>query len=228
MSPASPTRPLRPAAGAVTGLLAALLGLGAPAVASAATTSPAPAGPVVYLTFDDGPGPNTAQVLAVLARYGVPATFFELGQNVAAHPDLTGQVAHQGESVQNHTWSHPDLRTLSAADFKAQILDTDHAIKARTGTTPGCLRPPFGFVNDTVRARAAALGKTIVLWSVDPQDWSRPGATAIEQRVLGSVQPGSVVLLHDGGGDRSQTVAALPTIINTLQQHGYTFRTLCR
>ncbi|MGA5821315.1 polysaccharide deacetylase family protein [Kitasatospora sp. NPDC094028] len=225
---ASPARPLRLAAGAVTGLLAALLGLGAPAVASAATTSPAPSHPVVYLTFDDGPGPNTAQVLAVLAWYGVPATFFELGQNVAAHPGLTRQVAHQGESVQNHSWSHPDLRTLSAADLKAQILDTDHAIKAQTGATPSCLRPPFGFVDDTVRARAAALGKTVVLWSVDPQDWSDPGAAAIAQRVLDAVRPGSVVLLHDGGGDRSQTVAALPAIIGTLQQHGYTFRTLCR
>ncbi|MFJ9694325.1 polysaccharide deacetylase family protein [Kitasatospora sp. NPDC101183] len=223
-TPPRSRRPLRSAACVLTALTSAALGLAAPAVAAAPPAPPK----VVYLTFDDGPGPNTPQVLAVLAKYGVPATFFEVGQNVAASPATTRQVARQGESVQNHTWSHPDLRTLSLADFNAQILDTDHAVKARTGVNPTCLRPPYGFTDPTVKARAAALGKTIVLWTVDPQDWSRPGTPAIEQRVLTAVHPGSVILLHDGGGDRSETVAALPTIITTLQHEGYTFHALCR
>ncbi|MFD8752390.1 polysaccharide deacetylase family protein [Kitasatospora sp. NPDC059577] len=185
-------------------------------------------GKVVYLTFDDGPSPAyTPKVLATLARYGVRATFFEIGQNVAAHPSLTGQVAQQGHSVQNHSWSHPDLRRLSAGAVDSQVSATDRAIRARTDRTPTCLRPPYGAVDGTVRSRAAALGKQVVLWSVDPADWSRPGAAAIRSRVLDHVRPGSVVLLHDGGGDRSQTVAALPTIIATLKARGYTFATLC-
>ncbi|MBO1415455.1 polysaccharide deacetylase family protein [Streptomyces sp. FH025] len=219
-------RPFRPAAGAVAALLAAGLGL---ATLASAAPSPATDPKVVYLTFDDGPSPQyTVQILAVLARYGVPATFFEVGQNVVANPGVTGQAARQGESVQNHSWAHPDLRTLSLADFNAQILKTDRAIRAQTGTTPTCLRPPYGLVNRTVRARAAALGKTVKLWTVDPADWSRPGTHTIEQRVLTATRPGSVILLHDGGGDRSQTVAALPTILTNLHQHGYTFRRLCR
>ncbi|MFJ4190887.1 polysaccharide deacetylase family protein [Kitasatospora sp. NPDC089509] len=219
-------RPLRLAASALAALLTAGLGLAVPA---SAASSPAPTAPkVVYLTFDDGPSPQyTAQILAVLARYGAPATFFETGQNVAANPAVTAQVARQGESVQNHTWSHPDLRKLSLTEFNAQILDTDHAIHQQTGRTPSCLRPPYGFVNTTVQSRAALLGKTIELWTVDPADWSLPGTPTIEHRVLTAARPGSVVLLHDGGGDRSQTVAALPTILTTLRQHGYTFGVLC-
>ncbi|MFD8704802.1 polysaccharide deacetylase family protein [Kitasatospora sp. NPDC059648] len=185
-------------------------------------------GNVVYLTFDDGPSPTyTPRILSILNRYGVHATFFEIGENVAAHPSLTAQVARQGHSVQNHSWSHPDLRRLSPASFNSQVGDTDRAIRAQTGRTPKCLRPPYGAVNGAVRSRAAALGKEVVLWSVDPADWSRPGAAAIRSRVLRNVRPGSVILLHDGGGDRSQTAAALPDILSTLKARGYGFATLC-
>lgn len=218
---------------AVIGALAVALAAGA-AVAVPADTAEAAGSKgvngakVVYLTFDDGPSPAyTPKVLAILNRYGVRATFFEIGENVAAHPSLTAQVARQGHSVQNHSWSHPDLRRLSASSFNAQVGDTDRAIRAQTGRTPKCLRPPYGAVNIAVRSRAAALGKQVVLWSVDPADWSRPGTGAIQSRVLKNVRPGSVILLHDGGGDRSQTVAALPTILSTLKARGYTFATLC-
>ncbi|MFI2613090.1 polysaccharide deacetylase family protein [Kitasatospora sp. NPDC018619] len=215
---------------AAIGVLVVALAAGAAVALPAAEAEAAGAkgGKVVYLTFDDGPSPAyTPKVLSTLARYGVRATFFEIGQNAAANPALTAQVARQGHSVQNHSWSHPDLRRLSAAAIAAQVADTDRAVRARTGRTPGCLRPPYGAVNGTVRAQAAALGKQVVLWSVDPADWSRPGTAAIRSRVLNSVRPGSVVLLHDGGGDRSQTVAALPEIISTLKARGYGFATLC-
>ncbi|NUR31550.1 MAG: polysaccharide deacetylase family protein [Catenulispora sp.] len=189
-------------------------------------TPAAAAGKVVYLTFDDGPSPYyTPQVLKVLARYGVHATFFEVGQNVARNPSLTSQVYRQGHSVQNHSWSHPDLRQLSANQFTYQVTATDRQIRAHTGYLPCCLRPPYGAVNATVRARAAHLGKRLALWTVDPRDWSRPGAAAIRTRVLSQVHSGSVVLLHDGGGDRSQTVAALGDIIRTLKARGYSFAT---
>jgi peptidoglycan/xylan/chitin deacetylase (PgdA/CDA1 family) len=144
---------------------------------------------------------------------------------VAAHPSLTSQVYRQGNSVQNHTWSHPDLRKLTAAQFAYQVSATDGQIRSHTGYRSCCLRPPYGTVDATVRARAAGLGKKIALWNVDPRDWSRPGASAIRTRVLSQVRSGSVVLLHDGGGDRSQTVAALGGILRTLKARGYTFAT---
>lgn len=195
------------------------------------TLSAAPAaaaGKVVSITFDDGPSPYTPQVLKILSQYGVHATFFEVGQNVASHPALTAQVYRQGNSVQNHTWSHPDLRHVTAAQFVYQVSATDEQIRAHTGYRPCCLRPPYGAVDGTVRARAAALGKKLALWTVDPRDWSRPGSAAIRYRVLSQVGPGSVVLLHDGGGDRSQTVAALGGILKTLKSRGYTFATWAR
>ncbi|MEY9864569.1 peptidoglycan/xylan/chitin deacetylase (PgdA/CDA1 family) [Catenulispora sp. GAS73] len=190
------------------------------------TLSAAPAaaaGKVVSITFDDGPSPYTPQVLRILAQYGVHATFFEVGQNVAARPALTSQVYRQGNSVQNHTWSHPDLRKLSASQFTYQVSATDGQIRSHTGYRPCCLRPPYGAVNADVRSRASALGKKIALWTVDPRDWSRPGTATIQNRVLSQVRPGSVVVLHDGGGDRSQTVAALGGILKTLKARGYTF-----
>jgi peptidoglycan/xylan/chitin deacetylase (PgdA/CDA1 family) len=195
----------------------ALIGIALSASPAAAASK------VVYLTFDDGPSTYTPQVLNVLSQYGVHATFFEVGQNVAKHPALTAKVYHQGNSVQNHTWSHPDLRHLTAAEFAYQVSATDRQIRATTGHLPCCLRPPYGAVDATVRARASALGKKIALWTVDPRDWSRPGAAAIRTRVLSQVRPGSVVLFHDGGGDRSQTVTALGGIIKTLKSGGYTF-----
>ncbi|MFD7583199.1 polysaccharide deacetylase family protein [Kitasatospora sp. NPDC059817] len=220
---------IRTAIGALAVALVAGAAVAVPAApAEAAGAKADQGGKVVYLTFDDGPSPTyTPRILGILAHYGVRATFFEIGQNVAAHPALTGQVARAGHSVQNHSWSHPDLRRLSASAVNAQVANTDKAIRAQTGRTPSCLRPPYGAVNGAVRSRAAALGKQVVLWSVDPTDWSRPGTAAIQSRVLKNVRPGSVILLHDGGGDRSQTAAALPTILSTLKARGYTFGTLC-
>ncbi|MER7773300.1 polysaccharide deacetylase family protein [Kitasatospora sp. NPDC096140] len=219
---------IRTAVGALAVALAAGATVALPAAPAEAAGGGTGGGKVVYLTFDDGPSSAyTPKVLATLARYGVRATFFEIGQNVAAHPALTAEVARQGHSVQNHSWSHPDLRRLSGSALDSQVSATDRAIRARTGRTPTCLRPPYGALNATVRSHAAALGKQVVLWSVDPADWSRPGAAAIRSRVLDSVRPGSVILLHDGGGDRSQTVAALPAVISTLKARGYGFATLC-
>ncbi|MFB6893065.1 polysaccharide deacetylase family protein [Kitasatospora sp. NPDC056327] len=211
-------------------VLGTLVAAATAAVVLPAAPAQAAGNKVVHLTFDDGPSPRyTPQVLALLAQYGVRATFFEIGQNVAAHPDVTRRVAAQGHSVQNHSWSHPDLRKLSKSAFQYQVTATDARIRAQTGVTPTCLRPPYGGVNGAVRSGAAGLGKSIQLWSVDPQDWARPGRAAIERRVLDAVRPGSVVLFHDGGGDRSQTVAALPAVLRTLKARGYSFALLpCR
>lgn len=184
----------------------------------------------VYLTFDDGPHPRyTPQVLKILARHRTHATFFQLGVNASAHPTLVRRVHRAGHSVQNHTWSHPDLRSVTGSRFTREVIRTDRAIRASTGRTPTCLRPPYGGVNRAVRERAAALGKHIRLWTVDPRDWARPGTRTIQRRVLSQVRPGGVILLHDGGGNRSQTVAALSYILRELTQRGYRIRPLpCR
>jgi peptidoglycan/xylan/chitin deacetylase (PgdA/CDA1 family) len=207
-----------------------------PAVSTAAPMAPpaaalaplaATATKYVYLTFDDGPHPKyTAQILAILRRYGVRATFFQIGQNAARHPHLTRRADLYGHSVQNHTWSHPNLRKVRWSTFKSQVQSTDRALRRQTGYTPRCLRPPYGATNSLVTKRAAALGKRVTLWSVDTGDWARPGSSVIARRVLTRVRSGSIVLMHDGGGNRSQTVAALPTILKTLKARGYVFYAL--
>jgi peptidoglycan/xylan/chitin deacetylase (PgdA/CDA1 family) len=180
----------------------------------------------VYLTFDDGPSRYTPQVLKILRAYGARATFFEVGQNVARNPALTRSVYRQGNSVQNHTWSHPDLRHVSWAVFRSQVQRTDRAIRAQTGYTPRCLRPPYGGTSKQVSRRAATLGKKLRVWTIDTRDWSRPGTSVIVRRALGNVHSGSVILMHDGGGNRSQTVAALPAILRTLKARGFGFTTM--
>jgi peptidoglycan/xylan/chitin deacetylase (PgdA/CDA1 family) len=208
-SPAKPVTPTPSAAAPVT-----------------PTKTPLPTKYVV-LTFDDGPHVEyTPKVLDILAQYGAKATFFEIGQNVRKHPELTKRIHEAGHSVQNHTWTHADLRNLSAAGFRQQVTSTDQVIRAQIGSTPACLRPPYLGVNATVRQRAKALGKDLVVWTIDSRDWTKPGTTAIVQRVLKNVHSGSVILMHDGGGNRTQTVAALPTILKSLKAQGYGFRTL--
>ncbi|MBP2350720.1 peptidoglycan/xylan/chitin deacetylase (PgdA/CDA1 family) [Kribbella aluminosa] len=200
-----------------------------PAAAPAAVTpgpTPLPTKYVV-LTFDDGPDAEyTPKVLGVLAKYDAKATFFEVGQNVRKHPELTKRIHDAGHSVQNHTWDHRDLRKLTAAKFQQEVTSTDQAIRVQIGSTPGCLRPPYGGVSATVRQRARQLGKDLVVWTVDSRDWTKPGTAAIVQRVLKNVHSGSVILMHDGGGNRAQTVAALPAILTALKAQGYGFRTL--
>ncbi len=182
---------------------------------------------VIALTFDDGPGPFTPKVLSVLEGYGVPATFFEIGENVTEYPQYTKMVVSAGYPVEDHTWSHPDLATLPAAQVDAQIARTQQAIRSLTGETPACVRPPDDIWDSTVLGQITGAGLTAMSYSIDPRDWSMPGVTAIVSRVLGAAFPGGVVDLHDGGGTRSETVAALPKIIIGLRAKGYGFVSIC-
>ena len=182
----------------------------------------------VALTFDDGPSDYTPAVLAVLTRYNVPATFFPVGYLAAAHPDLLVAEAHAGMSVQVHSWDHADLTRLSVPAIRDELIRTANAIQAAVGRRPACFRPPYGSTNGTVAAEGAKLGLTQILWNVDPSDYLRPGANVIASRVLAAANGrGLVVTIHDGGGDRSQTVTALPAIIEGLHARGYTFVRLC-
>ncbi len=184
----------------------------------------------VYLTFDDGPDPeSTPKVLAILKRYGVQGTFFQQGAMVEAYPDVAKQVAADGNRIGNHSWDHPNLTKLSYNYLvTGQLQPTNAKIKAVTGQTPTCMRPTYGAVNDRVRGAIADEGMDVAMWDVDPRDWARPGSSVIVSRVLDRVYPGAVVLLHDAGGNRTQTLEALPKIIESLQSQGYAFGTMCR
>jgi peptidoglycan/xylan/chitin deacetylase (PgdA/CDA1 family) len=184
---------------------------------------------VVHLTFDDGPTPTwTPRVLELLARYRARATFFVLGRSAAAHPELVRQEFAAGHGVGNHTWSHRRLTGLNGAQLAAEVGATGAAIQRITGAPVRCLRPPFAAVDAASADRVRALGLRLVLWDIDTDDWLRPGTRTIAGRVLGRVRSGDVVLMHDGGGDRSQTMAALEQVLAALSARGFRFDALCR
>ena len=184
---------------------------------------PPGAAPEVALTFDDGPNPPyTGQILDILARYQVPATFFCVGLQARAHPADVARMAAAGHGLGNHTWSHPFLPDLSRAQLAEQLDRTDEAIAA-AGAGPGLFRPPYGSRSPDVLRWLGERGTPIALWDVDPSDWARPGAALIAGRVLMRARPGTIILMHDGGGDRAQTVAALPLIIEGLLDRGFRF-----
>lgn len=205
-------------------------GLGEPGGASAGTGAPldpAADGSVVYMTFDDGPHPTyTPQILDLLAEYDAKATFFVIGEQVAGNESLIKREVAEGHKVQNHSWDHPQLTHLDQSHFNGEINSTNDAIVAAGAPEPTCLRPPYGAKNKNVQAWADQLGMTLVLWDVDPQDWDRPGVDAIVGNIVGNVQPGRIVLDHDGGGNREQTVAALEQVLSRLTQAGYRFEAL--
>jgi peptidoglycan/xylan/chitin deacetylase (PgdA/CDA1 family) len=187
-------------------------------------TGPA-SGRRIALTFDDGPSAYTSRVLDVLESQNVPATFFIVGRNVAGREELLSRMLTDGDMIGNHSFTHADLSKASAASLK-QIDDTQAAIRGATGFNPCLLRPPYGRTSKKLLGALRSRRLTSTLWSVNPQDFLRPGTATIKRRVLAGVKPGSIILDHDGGGDRSQTLAAIPEIIQTLKARGYTFVTV--
>jgi peptidoglycan-N-acetylglucosamine deacetylase len=187
---------------------------------------PPPPGATVYLTFDDGPTVYTSEILSVLQAKGAPATFFVVGELAALNPSIVQHAHAGGHGIGDHTWSHPDLTLLPPALVQLELESTANEIERLTGTRPTLWRPPYGAFNGVVTAIASSLGLSMRLWDVDPTDWTLPGTEAIVSRVVNNVNDGDIVLLHDGGGDRSQTVAAVPRIIDTLRARGFEFGTL--
>jgi peptidoglycan/xylan/chitin deacetylase (PgdA/CDA1 family) len=174
----------------------------------------------VALTFDDGPSEYTDGFLDVLRRHHARGTFFEIGQEVPGRADVMRRILREGSEIGNHSMHH-DLYP-GAADMAA----TNSVIRAATGFEPCLFRPPGGGVNSAVIGAAGGLGMSTVNWDVDPTDWANPGSAAIYSRVVGAVRPGSIVIMHDGGGNRGGTLAALPRIIEALRARGYRFATV--
>ncbi|MBE1574376.1 polysaccharide deacetylase family protein [Amycolatopsis roodepoortensis] len=178
----------------------------------------------VALTFDDGPQPPyTDLVLDILERYGVPATFFCVGTYAKAHPESLARMAEQGHAIGNHTWSHPFLPELTRPQLIEQIERTGDAIAEASGSKTTLFRPPYGLCSPEVVGWLGELDLTTVLWDVAPDDWMMPGTDFISRLVLDGARSGSVVLLHDSGGDRTQTVGSLPQMIEGLLEREFRF-----
>ena len=187
---------------------------------------------LVALTFDDGPNPvatGTNEMLDVLAKHNVKATFFMLGTQVEEYPELARKVADAGHQVCSHSYSHDEshyLNQTSLEDVRTQIEKARTVIGQATGTEPHYMRPPGGNINEEAILAADTLSDGYIGWSVDTTDWMLPGSDSIVQTVLDQVEPGAVLLMHDGGGDRSQTVEAVDRLIPQLQDEGYRFVTI--
>ena len=176
----------------------------------------------VAITFDDGPDPTfTPQIVAILARYRVKATFFWTGRNIGRYPKVVAAVRAAGHSIQNHTYNHENLGRASFAAQEAAIVAQIREMRKQRLPFPTWMRPPYGSYTPTTVAIAKKHGMRTIMWTVDPADYRRPAPLLLAKRVLGAVRPGGVILMHDGGGPRATTVAALPIILDALAKRGY-------
>jgi peptidoglycan/xylan/chitin deacetylase (PgdA/CDA1 family) len=170
------------------------------------------------LTFDDGPGPYTPQILAVLSRTHTPATFFEVGEEDRYFGVSTTRIVAMGDPIGDHTETHAAISELSYRRQERQLLLQAAATGADGAAFPRMFRPPYGLWDATTLRLLGHLHMLMVLWSVDTEDWRRPGTPAIVKAAVDGAKPGAIILIHDAGGDRSQTVTALPTIIRVLRR----------
>ncbi len=180
----------------------------------------------VALTFDDGPGPYTPEILAVLRRMHAPATFFVIGEWARRYPQFVRAEAREGFEVGDHTETHPFMSLLTASLQRAQIVDAGDAIRQAGAPFPHLWRPPYGAFNAATLQILRALRMLVVLWTVDTSDYARPGPHRIWYTALSGARAGAIILMHDGGGDRSETVAALPRIIASLRRRGFRLVTI--
>jgi peptidoglycan-N-acetylglucosamine deacetylase len=185
-----------------------------------AITAGGPHGNELALTFDDGPGPYTQQLVGVLDRYHVHATFFAIGEEERYFSPGTLAELRSGDVVGNHTETHPMMASLSAHDQYEELFEQIARIELLDGPRPRLFRPPYGSFDTTTFRLLHKLHLLMVLWSTDTEDYTLPGVQAIEQSALAGAHPGAIILMHDAGGNRSETIAALPTIIEGLRRKG--------
>jgi peptidoglycan/xylan/chitin deacetylase (PgdA/CDA1 family) len=186
--------------------------------------SPAAPPTALALTIDDGPHPRwTPEMLDLLAQHQVPATFSLIGEQVSEYPKLVQRIVAAGHQVSDHTMTHPmDLPQLSGSRIRTEIGEAHDRIAQTTGVAPRFFRAPGGAWSHQILDTATQHGMISIDWQVDPRDWARPGTSRITSTLL-AAKAGDILLCHDGGGDRSETVAALRTVIPALKQRGLTF-----
>jgi peptidoglycan/xylan/chitin deacetylase (PgdA/CDA1 family) len=182
-------------------------------------------GPYIAMTFDDGPSAaNTPRLLDLAAKDHIKLTFFLIGQNAAHYPDLVKRELAEGHEVGNHSYTHPVLSKMSDDAVRAEIQKTQDAIISASGYRPILMRPPYGAMTPKQRLWVSRdFGVKIILWSVDPLDWKRPGPAVVASRIIAATRPGSIILSHD---IHSQTVDAMPEVFSTLLAKGYKFVTV--
>lgn len=189
----------------------------------------------VYLTFDDGPDPVwSPQILAVLRKYQAHATFFMIGRNAATFQDTVVQIASDGNTLANHSYNHYDLTTLDFLGFSLEVGDTEQSIRNALKDHPEllsqvtkCLRPPYGKSNESVYAYAMRMGYSISMWNLDTRDWAGTKPEDILSAFISKLQPDRVILFHDGGEDRQNTVEALDLVLHELIMQGYEILPYC-
>lgn len=208
------------------GAAVCLAAMAALAIGGHGTAEPAAAivnenGPVIAITFDDGPYPKvTGHILDVLEKNGVCATFFVLGSRIEGHEDMLTRMDELGCEIGNHSFSHADLTRLSKADCQRELSDTDAEIRRVTGHEASVVRPPYGYYNKTVMSAA---GRPLILWTVDTNDWRGKAPGEIADYVIQQAKEGSVILMHD---QQTQTADAMEMIIPTLIDEGFRFVTV--
>ncbi|MCY3568645.1 MAG: polysaccharide deacetylase family protein [Chloroflexi bacterium] len=180
----------------------------------------------LHLTFDDGPHPSyTPQILDVLARYQAKATFFVVGSSAAAYPELIERIVREGHTLANHTWDHESLAGISERDFNTTLTRTQEHLGEHA---TACMRPPYYAMDEHTESRAAKLGLRVVLGEIRPRDWTKPGALEIANRLVASAAHARIAILHDGGGDRTQTIEGLELALAYLDQFGYVYEPVCK
>ena len=193
---------------------------------------PAPAAPTptvanktIALTFDDGPGPYTEKLLDILDKYDAKATFFLIGSKVSGQASVVRSIQARGHQLGNHSWSHPELPKLSVDQIAGEIDRTNEAIRQATGVKPSILRPPYGAVNGVVLEQLRLRNMSSILWSVDTRDWADRNSQIVCSRAVAGARPGAVILMHD---IHQTSVNAVPCILSSLKQQGYSFVTIQR
>ncbi|MEN1989501.1 polysaccharide deacetylase family protein [Paenibacillus hubeiensis] len=183
---------------------------------------------VVAFTFDDGPHPvYTHQLLEIFRGADGRATFFMIGQEMEAHPGVAAAVHREGHEIANHTYSHPDLTKLTLETAREELLRTEELIREVTGETARIFRPPYFGVNDDILSLAAERGyQTIGAVNGGAKDWENPGIEYIVEHTRPTVRPGSILIFHDGYGERTQTVEAVRVLVEELTAEGYRFVTV--
>ena len=182
-------------------------------------------GPFIAMTFDDGPSEKlTPELLDLLAQHHIHATFFVIGTNVVAHPEVLQRAVGEGHEIGNHSWSHPAFAKMRDDSVRLQLQKTDDAIRAAIGSSPTLMRPPYGSI--TARQKRwinSEFGYRIILWDIDPLDWKRPGAAVVTSRIVRETRPGSIILSHD---IHPGTIKAMPATFDQLQAKGFKFVTV--
>jgi len=180
---------------------------------------------VVAMTFDDGPHPElTPKLLDMLKARNIKATFYVVGRNVDAYPEIMKRIVAEGHEVGNHTYTHPSLTKIGRDGVKSQIDRSTAAIRKTAGVTPTNMRPPYGATNATLNRRMNdEFGLKVIMWSVDPQDWRYRNADRVANHIIQNAKPGDIILAHD---IHPSTIAAMPRTLDTLTQKGFRFLTV--